>query len=130
MKRKLSSGIFKRVFSYFTASDTVLTLLILTIAISLFFINLKTNNQTVRINYQNKLFGEYRLSDERIIKISEAIEVEISHNKVRMLKNNCPNQLCVEQGWSSFFPIICVPNQVEIIIVDNNKKNEIRQILK
>ncbi len=130
MKKKSYSKIFKKTFSFFTIGDILITLTILAIAIFLFFSNLKSDNQLVRINYQNKLFGEYRLSEARIIKISDDIEIEISHNKVRMLKNNCPNQLCVKQGWTSNFPIICVPNQVEIIIFDDKKKNEIHQILK
>ncbi len=130
MKKKSYSKILKKTFSFFTISDILITLTILAIAIFLFFSNLKSDNQLVRINYQNKLFGEYRLSEARIIKISDDIEIEISHNKVRMLKNNCPNQLCVKQGWTSNFPIICVPNQVEIIIIDHKKKNEIHQILK
>lgn len=130
MKMKFSLSLFKKAFSFFTVSDIVLTIVIMALAIFLLINNLKKDNQTVRINYQNELWGEYQLSEKRIIKISEEIEVEIADNKVRMLKNNCPNQLCVEQGWTSSFPIICVPNQVEILIIANKNNNEIRHILK
>lgn len=130
MKHKSILSKSKKAFSYFTLSDLILTGIILVIAIFLFMNNLKSDKRTVRISYQNKLFGEYPLQDDRLIKITTEIEVEIANNQVRMLKNNCPNQLCVEQGWSNSFPIICVPNQVEIQIIDNKKSNEIRHILK
>jgi len=131
MKQKLSFRFIKKVLHFFTVSDIILVVIITVIAIFLIINNLSVNNdQFVRINYQNRLFGEYRLSEPKLIQITDQIEVEIADNKVRMLKNNCPNQICVEQGWSDTYPIICVPNQVEISIINKNSKKEIRHILK
>lgn len=130
MNYKILFNKTKRLLSFFTLADIILTILILAFAIILLVNNLKEDNHIVRINYQNNLFGEYKLSEPRIIEITKDIVVEIADNKVRMVKNNCPNQLCVQQGWSSNFPIICVPTQVEIIIVDPNKNDKIKHILK
>jgi len=130
MKQKSFFRVVKKVFSFFTLGDLILTVIIFIIAVLLIFNNLHSDSKIVRINYQNKLFGEYKLDKPQIIVISENIQVEISNNKVRMLKNNCSNQLCVKQGWSSNFPIICVPNKVDINIIDSHKKDEIRHILK
>lgn len=116
---------------YFTVSDVVLIGLTLIFAIYLFINNLSNNsNQVVVINYQNNLVGEFPLNKDRIIKINAHIEVEIADQQVRMLKNNCPNQICVDQGWTKSYPIICVPNQVEIIIIDKDENDIIRHIIK
>lgn len=121
----------KKSSKYLTLSDLILISIILILTIYLFITNLSNNsNHFVRINYQNKLVGEYPLNKDRIIKINDHIEVQIADQQVRMLKNNCPNQLCVEQGWTSSFPIICVPNQVEIIIIDKDDSKVIKHILK
>lgn len=130
MKKRLSLRLVRKTLSFFTVSDLILVVIILAIAIFLFANNLKSDNIIVRINYQNALLGEYKLSKPQIIHVTEDIEVEIANNHVRMLKNNCPNQLCVEQGWTNSFPIICVPNQMEIVIIDNEQENIIRHILK
>lgn len=121
---------FRKAIRFFTFSDLILTAIIIVIALILLYNNLGNKSSLVRINYHNKLIGEYRLDKAKIITITEEIQVEIANGKVRMLKNDCPNQLCVQQGWSNRFPIICVPNQVEIVIIDNDNKNEIRHILK
>ncbi len=121
----------RKSFKYFRLSDVILIILILSLATYIFISNLKNkSNQFVRINYQNNLWGQYPLNQDKIIKINDHIEVEIANNQVRMLRNDCPNQLCVKQGWSKNYPIICVPNQVEIIVIDQAEKNVIRKIIK
>jgi hypothetical protein len=44
--------------------------------------------------------------------------VEIREGKVRMLSAQCPDKLCVRQGWTDHpaNPIICLPQQVIISI--------------
>lgn len=124
-------SIYKRTSAFFTISDKILLFLLLVLSLSLLYFNLAGNtNKIVRINYKNKLWGEYSLKKDLIITINEEIEIEIAKGQVRMLKNNCPNQLCVQQGWSKNFPIICVPNQVEILIIDNKNDEVIRKIIK
>ncbi|MDR1617313.1 MAG: NusG domain II-containing protein [Syntrophomonadaceae bacterium] len=46
--------------------------------------------------------------------------VETEGGKVRMLSAQCPDKLCVHQGWSShrYNPIICLPQKVIISIED------------
>lgn len=130
MKTQGKLAFIKKGFSYFTISDIILVIGVLILAFILLYSSVNHDNQLVRISYKNKPFGEYKLNKPQIIKITQDIEVEIADSQVRMLKNNCPNQLCVEQGWSDNYPIICVPNQVEIIILDEKSKDEIRHILK
>lgn len=121
---------FKKVREYFTWADLLLVIILIAIAIYLSVNMFSSDRRFIIVKYKNELVGQYSLEKNKLIDISADIIVEVADGKVRILKNNCPNQLCVKQGWSSALPIICVPNQVEITVLDKDRKNEIRQILK
>ena len=42
--------------------------------------------------------------------------IEAVHGRIRMASANCPDGICVQQGWVSegITPIICLPNNVVI----------------
>lgn len=46
--------------------------------------------------------------------------VEFAPGQVRVQKADCPDQICVYQGWidSNVFPIACLPNTLIIQVVD------------
>ncbi len=48
--------------------------------------------------------------------------VEVSGNQVRIVEADCPDKLCVKQGWISRSPqqIVCLPNRV-VVKVTNGK---------
>lgn len=121
---------FKRARKYFTWADLLLVIVLIAIALYLSLNMFSSDRRFIIVKYKNELIGQYSLEKNKLIDISADIIVEVADGKVRILKNNCPNQLCVKQGWSSALPIICVPNQVEITVLDKDRKNEIRQILK
>lgn len=59
-------------------------------------------------------------------KVTEGYTIELAHNtilvghgEIRMLSADCPDQVCVRQGviTNATYPIICLPNRVEIRIV-------------
>jgi len=59
-------------------------------------------------------------------KVTESYTIELPHNtilvepgKIRMLSADCPDQVCVRQGviTNAAYPIICLPNKVEIRII-------------
>jgi hypothetical protein len=53
--------------------------------------------------------------------------VEVRNGKVRMLSAQCPDKLCVKQGWVShtYEPIICLPQKVIISIEEAPDAQEI-----
>ncbi len=107
----------------FTKADIILIILLLVIAIiiSVTLLN-KRNEKIVEIHQNNKLIKRCKLDKDDIIEIDELIIIEIKNGKVRMKSSSCKNQVCVKQGWSSYFPIICVPNKISIVI--KSKKEE------
>lgn len=38
--------------------------------------------------------------------------LEIRDGKVRLAESNCPNQICVRQGWIDRGVIVCLPNRI------------------
>jgi len=106
-----------------TPADIVLIIILL--IISSFFLwgmNKNYRNKEVEIYYHNQLVKKCDLSQDQLIKIAPGIVAEIEGGKVRMKESTCQHQYCVKQGWSDHFPIICVPNEVSIVI--KNKKDE------
>jgi hypothetical protein len=53
--------------------------------------------------------------------------VEIEGGKARMLSAQCPDKLCVHQGWIShkYNPIICLPQKIIISIEDAAGEEEV-----
>ncbi|MCD4796415.1 MAG: NusG domain II-containing protein [Candidatus Cloacimonetes bacterium] len=107
----------------FTPADIVLIIILLFIS-GLFLWGIKNEFQAkeVEIYYHNELIEKCSIKDDRIIELDKGIEIEIKDGKVRMKESTCKNQFCVKQSWSDRFPIICVPNEVSIII--KSKKEE------
>jgi len=48
--------------------------------------------------------------------------VEIAPGRVRVREADCPDQICVHQGWieTGTVPIVCLPNRLIIEIRDGN----------
>ena len=113
----------KKILKLFTIADIVLIGVLLVISgILLSKMRADLTNKMVEINFHNKLVGTYSLNEPRLIDLEKGIEVEIADNKVRIKKNTCAHQYCVQQGWSDALPIICVPNEISIIF--KSKKEE------
>lgn len=47
-------------------------------------------------------------------------DVEVAPGKIRVCRADCPDQICVSQGWldTDFIPIACLPSTLIIQVVD------------
>jgi len=113
----------KKILKLFTIADIILIVILLAVS-GIMLINMKSDltNKKVEISYHNELVGIYSLNESRIIDIDAGIQVEIDNNKIRIKRNTCAHQYCVQQGWSDGLPVICVPNEVSIVFI--SKKEE------
>jgi len=113
----------KKLLKVFTLPDIILIIALLVLS-GLLLANMKSQltSPKIEIYSHNNLVGIYNLNKSQIIYIDEGIEVEISENKVRMIQNTCKHQYCVQQGWSTNLPIICVPNEIAVNFI--SKKDE------
>ena len=107
----------------FTSADVVLILILLSIAVfMLVLIKDDISAKQVEISYHNKFVVSTPLNKDRIINIDEGIVAEIKDGKVRIKESTCKNKYCVKQGWSNRFPIICIPNEVSVVIKSKQKE--------
>ncbi len=73
----------------------------------------------VEINYNRNII-KYKIDEDRIIKLKDdKIIVEIKEKKVRVLKSDCPDKLCIKKGWINKAGqfIICMPNKLVIKLI-------------
>ncbi|HHE65284.1 MAG TPA: hypothetical protein ENL09_04605 [Bacteroidetes bacterium] len=113
----------KKLLKLFTAADIGLIVILIVIAVTLFW-QMKSDlqNRKIEIHQHNKLVGIFDSNKDQIIKLGSEAEVEIANGEVRIIKSSCKKQYCVQQGWSKNFPIICVPNEIAITFI--SKKEE------
>ncbi len=107
----------------FTSADVILIIFLLIIAVFItVLIRDNISVKQVEISYHNKLVVSTPLNKDRIIELDEGIIIEIKDNKVRIKESTCKNKYCVKQGWNNSFPIICVPNEIAVVIKSKQKE--------
>ena len=101
--------------------DIILIVAILAVGVVLLII---TGNHGKAGSYavvmvRNNETARYSLSTDGIYTINGGTNtIEIMDGKVRMTEAECPNHLCVRQGWISFSgqSIVCLPNELSVTI--------------
>ncbi|MBF0566279.1 MAG: NusG domain II-containing protein [Nitrospirae bacterium] len=89
----------------------------------LFIGRLVPKGSEVTIEVNNELLYKFPIDKDRSVKISH-MEIEIKDGKVRVADADCPNKLCVKQGWIDRGAIICLPNRVVISVVNPYEKHD------
>lgn len=83
-----------------------------------FFADAKKDADRAEIFVSGKLEHIVDLTRDATYDIDGHMVVEVGGGKIRALESDCPDQLCVEEGWIAFsgIPIVCVPNEIMIVI--------------
>jgi len=106
-----------------TSADVILICFLLIISVFiLLLIKDDISAKQVEISYHNELLVSTPLNKDRIIELDEGIIIEIKDNKVRVKESTCKNKYCVKQSWNKRFPIICVPNEIAVVIKSKQKE--------
>ena len=80
--------------------------------------------QYAQVYYQDRLLMEFDVNEDYVYKIQGSygkMEIEVKDGKWRVTNEECPNHICSSIGWVSvdnYFPIVCLPNEVYIILKD------------
>ena len=101
--------------------DTLLILTLLLIGIILLFVLRGRSNEGsyVIIMYQNEEKARFSLASDGIYDINNGKnKIEILGGKVRMTYADCPDELCIRQGWIEYDgqSIICLPNKITVMV--------------
>ncbi|MBF0317602.1 MAG: NusG domain II-containing protein [Nitrospirae bacterium] len=115
----------RRVINHATVADLVLlcTLLVITAAATVFVSVVMPRGSEVTIEIDNKVVYRLSLDTDREFSIG-AMTVEIKGARVRVKHADCPNKLCVKQGWIDRGAIICLPNRVVISVHDHMHRQQ------
>ena len=76
-------------------------------------------SKNVDIYQENQLIKSIDITENKTIVFpGVGMEIEISNGKVRVLKSDCPRQVCVNMEWTQHpgDTIVCVPNKILIEI--------------
>ena len=101
--------------------DIILILAVLAAALVLLLVtgsHKKAGSYAV-VMVRNHEIAKYSLADDGIYAINGGTNtIEIKDGKVRMTEADCPNRLCVRQGWISYAgqSIVCLPNELSVTI--------------
>jgi hypothetical protein len=81
--------------------------------------NIQYDNPVAQIYENGELILEDTLSVQKKILLDKSAVV-IRDGKIGVISADCPTQICVNMGFiNGAVPIICVPNQLEIRIVNH-----------
>lgn len=88
----------------------------------------------VAVYKDNELYKEIQLDEEVefTIKDREHInKVKVHDNGVEVTEANCPDKVCVKTGFITkpSQSIVCIPNKLNIKIIDNNSSDEIDAVV-
>lgn len=118
--------------------DFILIAFILVIIISLLgYVKFKDTKQTasfVQIYKDNELYKEVPLDEDVEFTIKDGKlenKIKIHDNGVEVVESNCPDKVCVKTGFINkpSQSIVCIPNKINIKIIDEKSDDKIDAIV-
>lgn len=115
----------------------LITVILIAIAALFGYTKFKDANEeaaVVAVYKDNELYKEIPLDEEVefTIKDREHInKVKVHDNGVEVTEANCPDKVCVKTGFITkpSQSIVCIPNKLNIKIIDNNSSDEIDAVV-
>ena len=110
--------------------DIVVIISIATISLML-FIGVKLFNMDKQIEYgavslNNEVILKFDINVDDIYEFSGAygdLKLEVKDQKYRIFDEECPNHICSSMGFigkDDFLPIVCIPNNIMISMMESN----------
>ncbi len=108
----------------FKKADIIIIVAVVLISTALFIYFFPGSGElaTVSVSVGGKPYGTYSIEiPQKITVVTEKglNIVEIANNSVHMENADCPDKLCVSQGWinTPMQSVVCLPNQVIVEII-------------
>ena len=100
-------------------SDIILMLIVITITLLLFIFLKQDKSNVANVYYENNIIKTIDLNKDEFYKVegyNGEVLIEVKNNKIRVIKETSPYNLCSKQGFVDSVPIICLPNKIIIKI--------------
>ena len=109
-------------------SDVVIAIMVVALSITPLFSFNKTaaTGASAYIYEDGQLVKKADMSVDAVYTVKN-VEIQVADRKIRVLKSDCPHQICAHTGWisSPAQTIVCVPNKVLVEIKNNGKGQEL-----
>ena len=81
---------------------------------------------SIRIMVNGEEYGTYSLAKDQVISIGDTNVCEIKDGRVKMIKADCPDHLCLKQKAvdSTGGTIVCLPNKVVIEGIEGENNSD------
>lgn len=118
----------KKTISTTTIADRILFLFLISISIAglVYTREALSQGSDVVVELDGRPLYTLSLNVDEEISIEGAhglTVLEIKNKQVRMKEADCPNHICVKQGWLSKGTIVCLPNRLVIIVGSGTRKD-------
>lgn len=115
----------------------LITVILIAIAALFGYTKFKDANEeaaVVAVYKDNELYKEIPLDEEVEFTIKDREhmnKVKVHDNGVEVTEANCPDKVCVKTGFITkpSQSIVCIPNKLNIKIIDNNSSDEIDAVV-
>ncbi|OAA29721.1 hypothetical protein AT15_01385 [Kosmotoga arenicorallina S304] len=101
-----------------TRNDVIIIALLI---VTILFISIRApyRSTEAEVYVSGKAYMKIDLSKDATYNIENHMTVEVLAGKIRAKESDCPEKLCVKQGWISSpgVPIVCLPNKIVIEII-------------
>jgi hypothetical protein len=125
-------NLFKKTIRETTPFDWILLTVLLFFSLSgfVFVKKLIPAGDAVIIEVNGKKAYQLSIGEDRIVDVRGAqgiTRVEIKDQRVRVVDSECPQKICVRQGWIRQGAIICLPNRV-VVTIEGDEERKIDAI--
>lgn len=116
----------------FRPADIILAIVLIVIgfAMSFYLAMGKDDGAQVKASLDGKLYGIYALSEDQTVAIKDGShenEFEIKDGQVRMIRANCHNHDCMQQGSISKTgeTIVCLPHKLVLEVTGGEEEFDV-----
>ena len=116
----------KKIFNDIILITSMILICLICFIIMILFTNSHSEDLTAEIYYQNELIDKITLNNNELSSKTYTFEedkiiIEYKNNAIRVKEASCPNQVCVNTGWTTNInkPIICMEIGFKIILRDS-----------
>lgn len=116
------------------ADKILLVILIVSIVLSFIYIGgILEQGSGIMVEVDHKLVYASHLDQDDVFTVRGdlgELVLEVSQRRIRVVRSECPNQICVRTGWRSREGdmIVCVPNKTIIRIAETGKEQSVEAV--
>ncbi|NOZ62596.1 MAG: NusG domain II-containing protein [Calditrichaeota bacterium] len=135
MKKLKNKSHWLHIWQELTTGDKILVIFLVFASLASMAL-LRAGQETgsaVEIKIKNAPYATLPLNQDTTFTVTGAIgetQIAIAGSRVRVLKSDCRQKICVKTGWVSRSGelIVCVPNQVVISVIGKKKEDYLNVI--